>query len=287
MKRKVVIVLDYLELGGAERQAIYLAEHLHQSNEYEVIVVGFRNKGKAYEMLAEKGIKCDFVPLDISNRKKKIIKNCFILLQFFWQTKPDVIFPYTYWANLLIGLIWRFTSAKVCIWNQRDEGRNIRSNLWEKFALKNVSLIVSNSLEGSRFLSSSFKIDSSKIRLIHNGVILKSPAYSKEKWHQSTGTNSDTFTVSMIANLHAYKDHMTLIRAWGLFTQNKSVKDVKLILAGRLDDMHFRLKSLAFDLALHDSVLFYGPVEDVAGLLKITDLVVFSSKYEGCPNGIL
>jgi glycosyltransferase involved in cell wall biosynthesis len=284
---KIVIVLDYLELGGAERQAIYLAEYFHQSEKYEVSVVGFRNKGKAYEILIEKGIKCDLIPLNISNRKKEIVKNCLKLLQYFWQHKPFAIIPYTYWSNLLCGITWRFTKAKVCIWNQRDEGRNVRKSLFEKLSLKNVSHVVSNSLEGKQFLVDNFNIKANRISIIHNGVALSDPVYSVEEWHSNTCINDDTFVVSMVANLHSYKDHITLLRAWKIFTQSQGVEDAKLILAGRLDEMHFQLKSLAFDLGLHDSVMFYGSVEDISGFLSVTDLIAFSSKYEGCPNGIL
>jgi glycosyltransferase involved in cell wall biosynthesis len=40
-------------------------------------------------------------------------------------------------------------------------------------------------------------------------------------------------------------------------------------------------------LGVSESVRFLGSVEDVSGLLGAVDLGVFSSRSEGCPNGVL
>lgn len=48
------------------------------------------------------------------------------------------------------------------------------------------------------------------------------------------------------------------------------------------------LKQRAFDLGLSgDDIRFPGQVDDVPGLLAASDMAVFSSKAEGCPNAIL
>jgi glycosyltransferase involved in cell wall biosynthesis len=40
-------------------------------------------------------------------------------------------------------------------------------------------------------------------------------------------------------------------------------------------------------LKIQEKVRFVGPVSDVGGLLSAADLGVFSSRSEGCPNGVL
>ena len=98
-----------------------------------------------------------------------------------------------------------------------------------------------------------------------------------------------TFVACMVGNLHAAKDHLTLLRAWQLVVDRLEPLGKKpvLLLAGRLDSMADRVKALAFDLRLHDSVQFLGLVEDIAGLLEAVDLGVFCSPKESCPNGVL
>jgi len=45
--RRIVVVLETLELGGAERQAVQLAEHLLHKYEAKVEVWGFADEGRA------------------------------------------------------------------------------------------------------------------------------------------------------------------------------------------------------------------------------------------------
>jgi glycosyltransferase involved in cell wall biosynthesis len=93
----------------------------------------------------------------------------------------------------------------------------------------------------------------------------------------------------MIANLHANKDHATLLRAWRDLVSGWNAKRRKpvLVLAGRHDGAYESLTALAAELKIDDSVRFLGPVSDVCGLLSAIDLGVFSSRSEGCPNAVL
>jgi glycosyltransferase involved in cell wall biosynthesis len=103
------------------------------------------------------------------------------------------------------------------------------------------------------------------------------------------GIANNCFTACMIANLHRFKDHVTLLQAWRQVVEQleKTGRSSLLLLAGRFDDSYKSLKSLTSDLELGESVRFLGPVSDVSGLLSAVDLGVFSSRLEGCPNGVL
>jgi glycosyltransferase involved in cell wall biosynthesis len=93
----------------------------------------------------------------------------------------------------------------------------------------------------------------------------------------------------MVANIHGYKDHATLIKAWReVVTQSdKTIAIPVLLLAGHpysgMDD----LMKLTNELGLTGTVRFLGPVKDIAGLLGAVDIGVFCSQFEGCPNGVL
>jgi glycosyltransferase involved in cell wall biosynthesis len=93
----------------------------------------------------------------------------------------------------------------------------------------------------------------------------------------------------MVANLHTFKDHRTLIKAWRTVVDKLSEIDQfpVLLLAGRFDDTYSTLKELTSELNLDESVRFLGQVNDVSGLLSAVDLGVHSSVNEGCPNGVL
>jgi glycosyltransferase involved in cell wall biosynthesis len=59
------------------------------------------------------------------------------------------------------------------------------------------------------------------------------------------------------------------------------------MLAGRFDNMYGSLRALAVNLGIQDNVRFLGQVADISILLGAIDLGVFSSRFEGCPNGVL
>ena len=60
-----------------------------------------------------------------------------------------------------------------------------------------------------------------------------------------------------------------------------------MFLAGRFDHKYEELKLQAQELNIESNVRFLDQVDDIAGLLSVTDLGVFSSRFEGCPNGVL
>jgi glycosyltransferase involved in cell wall biosynthesis len=61
----------------------------------------------------------------------------------------------------------------------------------------------------------------------------------------------------------------------------------RLLLAGRADAAAGRLERLAAELKIVGDMRFLGAVDDVGSLLGACDLGAFSSRREGCPNGVL
>jgi glycosyltransferase involved in cell wall biosynthesis len=191
--------------------------------------------------------------------------------------------------NVLCGLIWRLTGAKLCIWNQVDVSASTGWPAGERLAAHGASIIVSNSLHGVGFLRREFGLPASKITVIRNGVTLMPALHGVAHWRQELGVAETDFVVGMIANLSAFKDHRTLLRAWrevAAAWPHGNRRPV-LLLAGRFDSCYPDVVSLAASLSIQDSVQFLGPVEDVAGLLSVVNLGVLSSRAEGSPNGVL
>jgi glycosyltransferase involved in cell wall biosynthesis len=148
---------------------------------------------------------------------------------------------------------------------------------------------VSNSQIGAEYLRQTFAVPQEWISIVHNGVELAPPVDTRDAWRKRLGISQQCFVACMIANIHAYKDHITLLRAWKLVLEEMQShgREAVLLLAGRLYGEADQAKALAFDLNLGSGVRFLGSVRDVSGLLSAVDLGVFSSKTEGCPNGVL
>jgi hypothetical protein len=93
----------------------------------------------------------------------------------------------------------------------------------------------------------------------------------------------------MAANLHGLEDHKTLLKAWPRVQETWPERQLAPVIlpAGRLDGTADSLKALDYDLNLGSSVRCLGGVSDICGLLGAAELGVFSSRLEGCPNGVL
>ena len=198
---------------------------------------------------------------------------------------PDILLPYTLLPNVVCGLVWQRTGARLCVWNQRDEGIFSLEQKWQQRAAQQTPRFIANSRSGAQYLIDKLDVDPAKIRVIPNGIERQPPQFDRHAWRASLDIADTTFVACMIGNLHANKDHATLLKAWRFVVDRN--KRAMLVLAGRHYGAHELLVALTRELELENNVCFTGQISDVSGLLTAVDLGVFSSRSEGCPNGVL
>lgn len=288
--KKILFVLGWLQLGGAERQAILLAKSLRNNFGAEVEVVGFYGHGDASKLCDEVGIPWRLIPFAWTKHRGSLVIAMMRLVVELRRSRPALIMAYTREANVPCGLVWKLTGARAFIWNQRDEGSNLSNCNTERMAIRDASLVISNSKHALETLKHIYGLDQHKTAVVANGVIPLMPKGDRNIWRHRLKLSETSFAACMVANLTIRKDHETLIRAWGIVVRNthEGVPLPVLVLAGRDDGLGNQLKTLAFDCGLNShNIQFIGAVEDIGGLLKACDLCVHSSRLEGCPNGVL
>lgn len=289
-EKRILIVLPGLELGGAERQALLLARHLAHQEEAQVQVWGLNFPGHVVDICEAERIPTRLVRMSWS---RDWIMRCKAWARFTMalrQARPDIILPYSVRPNVLCGTIWRMTGAQLCIWNQRDEGLNDRvDRRFQRWAVRQVPRFVSNSRRGKEFLIHTLGVIPDKVHVINNGVELALPEANRATWRNRLNVSEDCFLVCMVANLHHNKDHATLLHAWRIVLDE--LKEINysahLLLAGQHGNTYESLVRITSELALDRNVHFLGIVKDITGLLKASDVAVFSSRSEGVPNGAL
>lgn len=287
---KIIFVFDSLELGGAERQGLNLALFLKAEHGADVQIWGLtKTSGRFSQLCDEVGIPWRGIPFKWPLGRLARLKQ---LAKFICKVRSenvDILLPYTWLPNIVCGLTWKFAGVKTCIWNQRDEGLALNKTIWHRYAVRLTPRFFSNSRVGKNFLLETYGLDSDNIAVIHNGVTITKPVDDRKSWRQRLCVSDEHVLACMIANLHSYKDHATLLRAWRKVVDSCSTNNISpvLILAGRFAGKEYELKALAFDLELVGTVKFLGKVDDISGLLYAVDLCVHSSKTEGCPNAIL
>lgn len=291
MKRRALVGIGTLaHMGGAERQALYLVEHLAKSPDFEVEVLTFTDGPAVRKPLDDLGVRVHVLPYyERWPAKKRLMSLARMAWHIRRRIQPDALLPFGTPTSKAMALIWPYTGAKFCWWNQQDEGRGIYGTKTERRILNAVTTITSNCQIGREFLSETFGIDPERIHVYNNGTPLPELSLVRNEWRTKLGI-SDGLLVTMVANITSFKDHPTLIKAWAKVNQQfRGRPKPTLLLAGNLSESSrvAAIKSLAFEVGLSaQDVRFLGSVSDIPGLLSESDLLVHSSLTEGCPNAV-
>jgi glycosyltransferase involved in cell wall biosynthesis len=275
MNKNILIILGYGELGGAERQALYLAEGL-SSKGYKISVLNFGPKGLCNQLLDEKKIRNKNIILRFSPGRIRLLRNLAKLYFTILKLRPSTIIPFTRNPNVYTNALKPLLPFARILWNQRDAGIELSNSKLERFAISRSHRIISNSIAGKDFLEKTYRIQPDRISVIVNGVRLTGET-----------TTPTGFNVGMIANLHAHKDFETLLKGWNIFKRKDVDQSAKLFIAGRNDGLLPVLTDLTKELGIADSVIFCGQQNNIDGFIKTLSVGVHSSRHEGCPNAIL
>jgi len=282
-KSHILLFIQRYQAGGAERQASYLGKYLLE-NGYRVSVLAFGGtKNKAFDWFKElERYALGFTEKNIFKSKPSlfiVIKKLYDLRRLKKQIRsinPDIIVPFTYEPNILVGRYWRKLGLKAGIWNQRDEGRYFNKTRAELKALHACGIHISNSKEGLDFLQ---ELGVLTVNLIHNGIEI--PNTSKVEKADSI------VRFVMLANLHVFKDHITLLKAWLILLEEISSPKIELLLAGAFGNAEAEIRKFIKDHNVGSTVRILGKVDDTVNLLATSDIAVFSSYKEGLPNAVL
>ncbi len=289
--KRIVFVLPWAALGGAEGNALAVARYLRDREGAEVEVLALTaEQGRAREAAEAAGIPWRAAPVVWAGRRRDKGWELARLVAALRRLRPDALMPYCSLANVLCGLVWPLAGARTCLWNQQDVSPFRRlSPAWQRRAARRTPLLVSNSEHGAEFLVRELGAPRERVRVVRSGVELPPPEREGAAWRRELGIGEGDLVACMLAHLHRQKDHVTLLRAWRRVVDalEGEGRRAVLLLAGRAAGTEDALKALAYDLELGRSVRFLGEVGDVAGLLAACDLGVLSSPREGLSRAVL
>ncbi|MCS6819329.1 MAG: glycosyltransferase family 4 protein [Chitinophagales bacterium] len=289
---RVLILLDAFSLGGAEKQALLFANWLQNTKQEIVEVWAFMpGDGSAKAVCDRYGIKTRVIgyfrglarylyPLQIRKYSK-----------LFNEFKPDVLMGYTNQPNLLLGLVWKHTTAKTFIWGQQgiEAAGYAFSKKADRIAISNTPYFISNSINGANFLKQELKIPEEKVLVVYNGPEPVQPLLSRQEWRHKLGLKDTDFVALMVAHIALRKDHDTAIDAWKIVVERLLPENIVpvLLFAGIFGDATQRLFQKVIDNNLYPYIKFLGNVQDIAGLNLASDIHLLSSHTEGLPNSLL
>ncbi|MDR3056675.1 MAG: glycosyltransferase [Prevotella sp.] len=204
----------------------------------------------------------------------------FKIIPFF--KKYDIIhshlFPTLYWVALAKCL--SMSSCKL-MYTEHSTHNKRRNKLYLKLPEK----IIYNQYKKIIAISDHTKINllqwigyqnEKKIEVIENGIDTSLYSQALPYNRESLSLPSDAKIILMTARFTIHKDHNTLIRAFSKLTD----KNTYLLLIGD-GPLKERSENLAVQLNLENRILFLGIRSDVPELIKMADICVLSSNWEG------
>lgn len=287
-QKHIAIILPFFTLGGAETQALYIAESfLNSGNKVTVIAFETRNS-QLIDKLVEKNVSYKLIDLNLSAIHTKGFEKFLMLYKYLKalrKLKIDYLFPLTYYPNVLTSAVWRFCGAKMCFWNQRGMER-ISVNFIEKIAVKMKPNYLANAKTCAEFIAKRHNFNVNKVSVIPNAVTHKK--VNNEKKSLIKKSQGETIFLS-IANFYPEKNHEDIINAWALFEKQRGDKlNEKLILIGYFPNQanEHRIKALLYDAGCKNIILF-PPSDNIMSLYEAADVGIIASYSEGCPNVLL
>ena len=274
-KKRILLVIDLLNSGGAQRQLVGLAKLLHERG-HLIRVVSYIDMPFYKPYLDENGVdnKC-IAGGDSKPNYKKVYKALREEIKLF---EPQVVISYLRFPCILTSLIHRKDKSFKLIVSERNTTQRLdwleKLKFW---TYRWADIIVPNSHAQERYIKQHFPKYTEKIVTITNFV------------------DTDVFTPTQEKRIHQQPILLTVGR---VMTQKNTVRYLHVV--KRLKDAGFHFKVLWYgdvsdayykecelelkENGIEDVFEFAGRSQDMVKVYQDADIFCLPSLYEGFPN---
>ena len=286
--RKVLLLIDHLHMGGAERVLAAVAPRMAARGvSVRVCVLD----GDPYPALAGDLIDAG-VPVDrIAFRRLVDPLGWRNLNNYLVEHKPDIVHTQLEFANVAgLTLSKRQAFATMVTLHtieprQSPDRAELRRRLERLVLARSADRIVSVSRALMDFCLDQHGLPSERLRVLHNGINLDDfrplPADVRKQVRRSMGLPSKAPVFITVAVLRQPKGIEFMIRAFSLLCRRDP--DARYLIVGSGDDRD-RLENLARELGVSSQVIFAGMRQDIPALVAASDVFVLPSLTEALPT---
>lgn len=282
--KKIIFITWALEVGGAERLLVKLAQNI-PLDRYEVKVVCVTRKGVWAEELETRGI-----PVVSMGKKVGLdIGVLFRLKKYLRKEQPDIVNTSIWTADLwgrgaaiLAGVPHIIvTEQNVDIWKKWYH------RIIDRILFRWTEFVICVSEDVKTFYHDQFGVPSKKLRMIPNAIDLElfNNKINPSGLRKKLGISDDKFIFVCPARLHSQKAHQVLIEAAYSLIEKGNEK-FKILLVGE-GERRQELEQLVAKLSLEEVIFFMGLRHDIPDILMQSDAFLLSSDYEGLSLAIL
>ena len=282
MKNKyLVIFMPSIEGGGVEKNLFIIANYFSLKNRNIKLITAssrFDQKFKNIDILKP---KLSF--LKNTSRKFKYIICLLELLKLILSKKNISVFSFQ--ANLYCIILCKIFNKKIVI-RSNSSPSGWSKNLFKKFIFKYLlglaDMVIVNSLDFKKQFKLLFNINAKCIyNPLNKSEILKfSKEYIELPFYKK---NRKSLRVITIGRFTDQKDHLTLLRA---LNEIKNKINFKLLIIGRGVNK-YKMINYIEENKLKNDIKILPFQKNPYKYLRIADLFILSSKFEGLPNVLL
>ncbi len=280
MKKKLIIFIPHLNIGGVEKNFYIISNFLIKKIKDISIITINKNISKKL------GAKINIISLK-SNRFEnshiyvKYVICIYLLIKTLLNNKNCVIFSFqANWYSIIIAKLFQL---KVIIRsNTAPNGwsKNLIKKYLYKILLKLSDEVIVNSIEFKKIFQRKFNINPTCIYNPLNEGEIKNLGKKKIK---NYFFNKKYFNIINYSRLTDQKNHILLLKSLN------TIKDkipFKLIIAGNGPEKNAIKKFISAN-NLSSNIKLLNFLKNPFPLLKLADALVLSSNFEGLPNVLL
>ena len=287
----VVLVIDDLEYGGAQRQVIELANNMDRDR-FDVHVCTLSN----YVPLGRQLINAERRLHTVVKKNKVDFTVVPRLARLLKSLNADIVHSYLFSADIASRLAGRLAGTELIIGSNRcaNTSPKKRNILAYRMTRRCVDLIIANSDAGAQFDCKMYGQPASDYRVVYNGVDTERfRPQNRSEIRNKLGIPSEKHVIGVFASFKPQKNHSMLLKAFKKVLG--SFPDTQLLLVGDqlygnmngTGEYHTRIENLIDELGMRQRCMFMGNRDDVELIYPACDITALSSLYEGTPNVLL
>ncbi|MDR3274781.1 MAG: glycosyltransferase family 4 protein [Endomicrobium sp.] len=289
---KICYIITKLELGGAQKVALYTGANINKNIFESILITGVGGvlddeASKKFKVFQLKNFAREVSPL-------KDLRALFCIYSILKREKPDIVHTHSSKAGILGRIAAKLAGIKVVLHTIHGYGFNETQKWYEKYLyvyLEKSCASISNKLiavskeDVQKGLK--YKIaKESKYTLIRAGIDTEfyKNFNQNPNFRKSLGINNNIKVITTIGAFKPQKNLKDFVKAASIAFQ--SVKNVVFLIVGDGQERG-ELENLILNFNLKENILFLGWRTDIAEILKISDIFVLTSLWEGLPCTIL
>lgn len=275
MKKRILLLIDDMGQGGAERQMSYLAALL-QEKKYEIRLVRFYDGDSAYESF----LRQNYINLETITKGKSKYKRIITIIQLIRKWSPDTVIVYKDGSGIAACIAKIFCKFKLIV-SERNTTQVLTKYEKIKFlSYKLADYIVPNSYSQGEFISKHYPRLKDKLYIITNAIYIDQFERTRKiDYKENKKVVITAARISPQKNVLNYLYALKLIKDAGL--------DVEFKWFGQPSSKEYfeEVLSLKSKLSLDDFITFHSNGStNIGEEYALATHFCLPSKYEGFPN---